>query len=417
MESGGESLSSRTSPPSSEPVSLKLAERANVAQPSVTLALNARAQAMSAAGKDVVSLAAGEPDFDTPAHIGEAAIAAIRSGFTRYTSSRGTPELRKAIVEKLKKDNGLDYRTEQILVSCGAKHSLYNAFQALLEPGDEAVIFAPYWVSYPDMVRIAGAKPVIVECRESDGYEPTAVALRRALTPRTRVVIFNSPCNPSGAVWRRETLAALGRELEGHSCAIVTDDIYEKLVYDGTFSSVVQECPSLKDRTLVINGVSKTYAMTGWRIGYAAGPADVIDAMGRLQDQSTSCPTSISQKAAFAALTGPTAPIAAMVAEFDRRRRSFAAGLRSIPGVSCANPAGAFYALPNIHPWLGKSYRGQTIKGSVQVAEILLTDFGLAVVPGEPFGAEGHLRLSFAASDESLNKGLSRLAAFQQALT
>jgi aspartate aminotransferase len=390
---------------------MKLAERVKAAQPSVTLALNARAQQMAAEGRDVVSLAAGEPDFDTPTHIGDAAVAAIRAGFTKYTATRGTPELRKAVCEKLKRDNALAYTPEQVLVSSGAKHSLYNAFQALLQEGDEAIVFAPYWVSYPDMVALTGAKPVVVHTRAEDGFVPRVEDFKKALTPRTKAVVLNSPNNPTSALWPGEVLEALGKELVGKDIAVVSDDIYEKLTYQGKFESILNRVPELAGQTLVINGVSKTYAMTGWRIGYCAGPKDIIDGMSRIQDQSTSSPCSISQKAAFAALTGSEAPMKAMVAEFAQRARFLAAGLRKLPGVTCVEPLGAFYALPDVSAWLGKSYKGAPVGGSMRLAEILLNDFEMAVVPGAPFAAEGHLRLSFAASMAQLEKGLQRLGA------
>ena len=389
---------------------MRFAERVEAAKPSVTLALNARAQQMAAEGRDMVSLAAGEPDFGTPEHIGEAGIAAIRAGFTKYTATRGTPELRKAICEKLQRDNALAYAPEQVLVSNGAKHTLYNAFQALLQKGDEAIVFSPYWVSYPDMVALAGATPVVVPTRAEDGFVPSAEAFRKALSPRTRVVVLNSPCNPTGAVWPGEVLEALGRELVGKDVVVVTDDIYEKLVYgDAKFESILNRVPELAGQTLVVNGVSKSYAMTGWRIGYAAGPKPLIDAMSRIQDQSTSSPNSIAQKAAFAALTGTEEPLRAMVAEFAKRAKFIAAGLRALPGVTCTEPRGAFYALPDVSAWLARKYQGAPIESSMRLSQILLDDFLMAVVPGAPFAAEGHLRLSFAASMGTLEKALARL--------
>jgi aspartate aminotransferase len=395
---------------------MKFAERMKAAKPSVTLALNARAQAMAAEGRDVVSLAAGEPDFNTPEHIGEAAYQAIKQGFTKYTATRGIPELRKAITEKLSKENELSYTPEQVLVSCGAKHTLYNAFQALFDVGDEVVIFAPYWVSYPDMARLAGATPVFVQTRADEGFVPRPEALRAALTPRTKAVIFNSPCNPTGAFWSGDALEALGKELLNHDCVIISDDIYEHLLYSGRFEHLLQRVPQLKERTLVVNGVSKTFAMTGWRIGYGAGPKELIDAMGRLQDNSTSNPNSIAQKAALAALTGPMETVKRMRTEFDTRRKYITQGLRALPGVSCVEPLGAFYALPNVSAWFDKSYRGERVGNSSRLAEILLNDYEMATVPGEPFGAPEHLRLSFAASMTTLEKALARLEEFARQL-
>ncbi len=396
---------------------MKLADRTRLAKASVTLALNARAKAMAEQGRDVVSLAAGEPDFNTPAGICDAAVAAIRAGFTKYTATRGTPDLLKAIVTKLEKENGLSYRPDQVLVSNGAKHTLYNAVQALFEPGDEVIIFAPYWVSYPDMVRLCGATPVFVETRAADGFVARPEALRAKLTPRTKAVIFNSPCNPTGAVWSGEVLEALGRELLGHDCVVITDDIYEHLVYRGQFQNVLQRLPQLRDRTLVVNGVSKTFAMTGWRIGYCAGPKELVDAMSRIQDNSTSSPNSIAQAAVVAALTLPKDDLATMKAEFDRRRLYILGGLRSVPGMSVTEAEGAFYALPDITPWIGRSYRGAALTDSMGVAEALLRDYEMAVVPGGVFGAENHLRLSFAAAMPMLEKGIARLSRFAAELS
>jgi aspartate aminotransferase len=396
---------------------MRFAERVKAAQPSVTLALNARAKAMKAAGRDVVLLGVGEPDFDTPVEIADAAVKAIREGFTRYTATRGTPELRAAICKKFKVENGLDYTLDEVLVSSGAKHSLYNAFQALFEAGDEVIIFAPYWVSYPDMARLAGATPVFVQTRAEDGFVPRPEDLRKALTPRTRGVIFNSPNNPTGAVWSGDVIEALGRELLHHDCVIITDDIYEHLAYEGKFENVLMRLPELKERTLVVNGVSKTFAMTGWRIGYAAGPKALIDAMSRIQDNSTSSPNSIAQKAAEAALQSSPEPLRKMQAEFAARAHTLTGWLQALPEVTCAQAKGAFYSLPDMSRWGKKKYKGEVVGDSMRMAEILLADFDLALTPGAPFGAEGHLRLSFAAGLPTLKKGVERLQAFYDTLT
>lgn len=392
---------------------MKLASRLQAIKPSATLALNAKAKALAAQGIDVVGFAAGEPDFDTPDFIKEAAIAALRAGFTKYTATGGIPELRAAIAAKLERENQLKFTPEQVLVSCGAKHSLYNLFQALLSEGDEVIIFAPYWVSYPDMVLLAGGTPVIVPTREENGYAPDPDALRKALSPRTRAVIINSPSNPTGAVLSRAALEGIAAAVRGHDCLLVTDDIYEKLLYvPGPFVDIANVAPDLFERTVVVNGMSKAFSMTGWRLGYAAGPKPLIAAMQMIQDQSTSNANSITQKAGLAALQGPTEEMQKMVAEYRVRRDLFVNGLNAIPGVRCRAPEGAFYVFPSIEGLLGKRYKDRTVTGSVQVSEILLEDFRVAAVPGQPFGAEGYLRMSFVTSRQNLEKGLARIREF-----
>lgn len=388
-----------------------LAKRTKAVKPSPTLSLNAKAKALAAKGADVVSFAAGEPDFDTPEHIKAAAKLALDQGFTRYTPTGGIPELKAAIAETTKKELGLAQVTpEQVLVSCGAKHTLYNLFQALLSPGDEVVIFSPYWVSYPDMVRLADGEPVIVETSAQDGWVPDAQALRRALTPKTKAVVLNSPSNPTGAVLDPTAIKKLAEVLKGHDCLIITDDIYAKLLYTGgTFANIVTAAPELAARTVVVNGVSKAYAMTGWRIGWAVGPKELVSAMQLVQDQSTSNPTSIAQKAALAAITGPQDSVEMMRKEFHARRDLIVKGLNAIPGIRCREPEGAFYVFPNVEELIGKRHQGAPITGSVKLSEALLEQFLLAAVPGEPFGAEGYLRLSFAASRETIEKGLERM--------
>ncbi len=397
---------------------MKLATRLQKIKPSATLAQSARAKAMAAAGVDVVSLVAGEPDFETPEFIKDAGIAAIRGGFTKYTLTAGTPELRAAICEKLETENGLKYRPEQVLVSTGAKHSVYNLFQALLDPGDEVIIFAPYWVSYPDIVRMAEGTPIIVETREEDGFMPDPAAVKRALSPRTRAVVINSPGNPSGAVLPAAALRAIAEVVRNSDCLLVTDDIYEKLLYvPEPFVNIANVAPDLFERTVVINGVSKAFSMTGWRLGYAAGPQPLINAMVLVQDQSTSNTSSISQKAATAALKGPKSALTQMLAEFRARRQICISELNSIEGVRCRPPDGAFYAFPRVQDLIGRKYKGRALTGSMQIADILLQDFHLAVVPGLPFGADGYLRMSFAASRQAIEEGIKRLRKFVAALS
>ncbi|QAT84665.1 putative aspartate aminotransferase [Corallococcus coralloides] len=396
---------------------MKLARRLQAIKPSATLALNARAKALAASGKDVVVLAAGEPDFDTPEFVKQAAIDALRTGFTKYTATAGMPELREAVCRKLEKDNGLKYAQEQVVVTAGGKQSLYNCFQALLDEGDEVIIFAPYWVSYPDMVHLAGGTPVIVPTREEDGYAPDPAAIKKALTPRTRAIILNSPANPTGAVYSRATLEGIADAVRGHDCLIVSDDMYEKLLYTGEpFLNLGNVAPDLVPRLLLSNGLSKSHAMTGWRLGYAAGPKALISGMQLVQDQSTSNASSITQKAALAALNGPSDTITAMVNEYRERRDLFVAGLNAIPGIRCRLPEGAFYAMADVRGLLGKSYKGKPLTDSLQLSEALLNDFLVAAVPGDPFGAPGYIRMSFVTSREVLQKGLTRLRDFTAAL-
>jgi aspartate aminotransferase len=399
-------------------VTVQLARRLKAIKPSPTLSLNAKAKAMAAKGIDVASLAAGEPDFDTPTFVKDAAKAALDAGFTKYTPTGGIPELKNAICAKLGKENQLTYAPDQVLVSCGAKHSLYNIFQALLSAGDEVVIFAPYWVSYPDMVRLADGEAVFVETLAQDDYAPDPAVLRKALTPRTRAVVINSPSNPTGAVLKEAALKSIAEVLRGHDCLIITDDIYEKLLYvPGPFRNIANVAPDLASRTVVVNGLSKAFSMTGWRIGYTAGPKELIAGMQMVQDQSTSNANSITQKAATAALTGPQDELGKMVEVFKKRRDLLVNGLNAIKGIKCRLPEGAFYVFPDFGELIGKNYKGHPITGSVKLSEILLEDFKVAAVPGEPFGAEGFLRMSFATSDAVLTKSLERIAAFVAALS
>ncbi|MBU8897430.1 aspartate aminotransferase [Corallococcus sp. H22C18031201] len=396
---------------------MKLARRLQAIKPSATLALNARAKALAAQGVDVVVLAAGEPDFDTPDFVKQAAIDAMKGGFTKYTATSGIPELREAIRQKLEKDNALKFAADQILVTAGGKQGLYNTFQALLDEGDEVIVFAPYWVSYPDMVHLAGGRPVIIPTREEDGFAPDPEAIRRALTPRTRAIILNSPANPTGAVYSRATLERIADAVRGHDCLIVSDDMYEKLLYEGQFLNLGNVAPDLIPRLVVSNGLSKSYAMTGWRIGYVAGPKPLIAAMTMVQDQSTSNASSIAQKAAVAALQGPSDTISAMVAEYKARRDLFVNGLNALEGVRCRMPEGAFYALADVRGLAQRRYKGAPVGDSMRISEILLDDFRVAAVPGDPFGAPGYVRMSFVTSREVLRKGLARLGEFVAALS
>lgn len=395
---------------------MNLANRLKAIKPSPTLALNAKAKALIAQGVDVVSLAAGEPDFDTPDFIKQAATDALGQGFTKYTPTSGIQELREAICAKLERDNTLTFAPDQVLVTVGAKHAIYNFFQALLNEGDEVIILAPYWVSYPEMVQLAGGKPVIVETREEDGFAPDPDAIRRALTPRTKAVVLNSPSNPSGAVFSRAALEGIAQALRGHDCLVVSDDIYEKLLYQGQFLNIGNVAPDLVPRLVVINGMSKAFSMTGWRMGYAAGPKWLLSGMQMIQDQSTSNAASFVQKAALAALKGPSDFFVPMVEEYRGRRDMVVDALNSIEGVRCRRPEGAFYVLPNVRGLLGRSYKGAPLTGSVQVSEILLNDFRVAAMPGAPFGAEGYIRMSFATSREQLRKGLERFREFAGSL-
>lgn len=397
---------------------MRLSQRAAAMTPSPTLAMDAKAKALRRQGIDVIGFSVGEPDFDTPAHIREATVAALEQGHTRYTPAGGIPELKEAIQEKLARVNGMQFGLDQIVVSVGAKHALYNAFQVLLDPGDEVVIPAPFWVSYADQVRLAGGTPVIVPTAEETGFKLTAEQLRAHLTPRTRALVLNSPSNPTGAVYSRDELAALAEVVLSHpECLIVADEIYEPFVYDGhQHVSIGSLSPEVLARTLVVNGVSKMYAMTGFRIGYAAGPKELVQAMTDLQSQSTSNPTSISQWAAVAALRGSQEPVQQMVAAFRERRELMLQGLRALPGVTCREPEGAFYLFPRVDAVFGRRHGDTVIQNSGDLAMALLNEARVAVVPGAAFGAEGYLRLSYAASTSQIQAGLQRLAAFWQAL-
>jgi len=388
---------------------LKLANRVQRVKPSPTLAVTARVAELRAAGKDIIGLGAGEPDFDTPDHIKKAAIKAIKDGFTRYTAVDGMPSLKQAIIAKFKNDNGLDYTPGQILVSCGGKQSFYNLAQALLNPGDEVIIPAPYWVSYPDMVRLAEGEPVIIRAGVETNFKITPEQLEAAITPKTRIFVINSPSNPTGVAYSKAELAALGEVLK-HSpqVLIATDDMYEHILWTKEpFSNILNACPELYERTIVLNGVSKVYAMTGWRIGYAGGPADLIKAMKKVQSQSTSNPASISQVAAQEALEGDQSCIQPMIKAFKERHDYVVSALNKIDGVTCLPADGTFYVFPHVQDVID---RLDGVNDDIELAEHLLDEAGVALVPGSAFGAPGYVRISFATSMEILNDALTRLA-------
>ncbi len=389
---------------------MALADRVKGIKPSPTLAVDAKAKAMKAEGIDVVGFGAGEPDFDTPDNIKEAAVKAIRDGFTKYTPVPGTDELKDAIIAKLKNDNGLAYEKAEVIVSTGAKHSLYNIAQALYGPGDEVIIPAPYWVSYPDQVILNDATPVIVNTREDEGFVLTADAFEKAVTKKTRAIILNSPSNPTGLGYDAAALKGIAEVAVKHGIYVISDEIYEKIVYDGfKHVSLASLGPEIKALTLTVNGLSKSHAMTGWRMGYAAGPKDVIGAMTKIQSQSTSNPCSITQKAAVEALKGPQEFISVMLAEFDKRRKYIVGRLNAIPGVSCPMPKGAFYAFARVSDLYGKSFNGKPIKSSSDLSAYLLDEAKVAVVSGDAFGADEYIRLSYATSMANIEKGLDRI--------
>ncbi len=391
---------------------MKLANRALNISSSPTLAIDAKAKEMKARGLSVINFGAGEPDFDTPDEVKEAAIAAIRAGMTKYTPVTGTHDLKKAICRKLKTEQNLEYKLEEIVVSAGAKHSLYNAMQVLLETGDEVILPAPYWVSYLEQIKLAGASAKIVETREENGFKLTPAELAEAITPRTKLFVLNSPGNPTGAVYTPQELKALAEVIQRNEhVMVISDEIYEKLIYNGTkHISIASLSPELKERTVLINGVSKAYAMTGWRIGYAATTQSVAKAIAGLQSHSTSNPTSIAQAASTTALNGNQERVTMMVAEFARRRDYMLERLLAIPGVSCTRPGGAFYLFPNIKAYFGKSYKGQLIKNATDLAKVLLEEVQVAVVPGISFGNDNYFRLSYACSMENIKNGLDRIS-------
>jgi aspartate aminotransferase len=393
---------------------VRLSERVQAIKPSPTLAVTARAARLKAEGKDIIGLGAGEPDFDTPQHIKDAAIIAINKGFTKYTAVGGTPGLKNAVIAKFKRDNGFDYTPGQILVSCGGKQSFFNLTLSVINRGDEVIIPAPYWVSYPDIVLIAEGKPVIVEAGIEQGFKITAAQLEQAITPKTRMFVINSPSNPSGGVYTTDELKALGEVLLKHpNILIATDDMYEHiLLSDSKFVNILNACPALYDRTIVLNGVSKAYAMTGWRIGYCGGPSEIITAMENIQSQSTSNPTSISQVAAETALNGDQSCIVPMVMAFRERNLFITDALNALPGVRCLLSGGAFYAFADTREAIAQLYAKGALKDGSDVAfsEYLLEHGGVAVVPGSAFGSEGYIRLSFATTMANLEGALWRIA-------
>ncbi|MDH3935424.1 MAG: pyridoxal phosphate-dependent aminotransferase [Gammaproteobacteria bacterium] len=387
---------------------ITLANRIQRVKPSPTLAVTARVAELRAAGKDIIGLGAGEPDFDTPDHIKAAGIQAIKDGLTRYTAVDGTPTLKKAIIAKFKRDNGLDYAADQILVSCGGKQSFYNLCQAMLNAGDEVIIPAPYWVSYPDMVLLAEAEPVIVPTGVDSHFKISAEQLEAAITSKTRLFVINSPSNPTGVAYSRAELESLGEVLRKHpQVLIATDDMYEHILWsEEPFSNILDACPDLYERTIVLNGVSKVYAMTGWRIGYAGGPADLIKAMKKVQSQSTSNPASISQAAAQAALEGDQSCIKPMIKAFRERHDFVVEALNRIPGVVCLPADGTFYCFPQVQAVID---RLDAVSNDIELAEYLLDNAGVALVPGSAFGAPGYVRISFATSMDILKDALARL--------
>ena len=386
-------------------------------KPSETLAISTKAKTLRAQGRDIIDFGLGEPDFNTPANIIRAAEHAMAEGFTKYTPPSGLPALRQAIAEKLKRENHLDYAPEQVIVSCGAKHALYNLAMVLVQPGDEVIVPGPCWVSYPAHVEMAGGTPVMIPTTADDGFKITGEMLRRHLTPRTKGILLNSPSNPTGAVYTPEELEDLARVLLETDLYIVTDEIYEHLVYDGVQQiSIATLHPALKERSIVVNGFSKSYAMTGWRLGYCAGPPDVIEACGRLQSQTTSNPTAFAQLAGIEALTGPQDSVHAMAQEFERRRNVVVSRLNAIEGISCTMPHGAFYVFPQVHGLFGRTYQGERLETSTALTNFWLDQAGVAVVPGEGFGDDDSIRISYAASMADLETGIERMAKAVQQL-
>ncbi|MDO8461816.1 MAG: pyridoxal phosphate-dependent aminotransferase [Deltaproteobacteria bacterium] len=389
---------------------MKLAERVKRIKPSPTIEIDSKVKQMKADGIDVIGFGAGEPDFDTPDFIKEAAITALRQGKTKYTPVGGINELKDAIREKLKRDNDLSYSREEILVSAGAKHSLYNACQALLEAGDEVIIPAPYWVSYPDQVLLNDAKPIIVPTREENGFRLTPQELEKAITKKTKVFILNSPSNPTGSAYSRKELEGLAELLVQKNILCFADEIYEKVVYDGFHqASIASFNPQIRELTLTFNGASKAYSMTGWRMGYAAGTKELVQAMTKIQGQVTSNINTPTQWASVEALNGSQDFLKGWLIEFKKRRDFIVKAFNSIPGVTCTNPQGAFYVFPNVSAMFGKKYSGKTIKGSDDLATYLLEKALVAIVPGSGFGADRHIRLSYATSMENICKGMERI--------
>jgi aspartate aminotransferase len=387
-----------------------ISKRVKSIKPSPTLVIDAKAKQLKQQGENIINFGPGEPDFDTPQHIKEAAIKAINDGYTKYLPVGGTPELKNAICDKLKRDNNLDYLPQEIIVSCGAKHSIYNLFQTIIDEGDEIIVPAPFWVSYTDMVVLAGGKPVIINAQDKTGFKITPKQVEAAISKNTKAIIINSPSNPTGAAYSAEELSSIAQVCLKNNLLIIADDIYEKLVYDNfKFTSIASISNEVKEAAIVINGVSKAYAMTGWRIGYAAGKKEIIDGMAKVQSQSTSNPTSISIKAAAQALNGSQEPVETMRKEFEKRRDFIVERLNKIRGLKCLKPQGAFYVFPNVEEILGASFNGSKIETDVQLADFLLDEAKVATVPGSAFGADGYIRLSYAASLENIKEGTDRI--------
>jgi aspartate aminotransferase len=390
---------------------MSISQRARNLVPSATVAIAATARRLRAQGIDVIGFGQGEPDFDTPEHIKEAAIQAIREGFTKYTASGGIDELKDAVTTKLKRDNGLGYTRDQILISCGGKHSLFNVFQALLEPGDEVIIPAPYWVSFPEQVKVCGGKPVFVQTHEREGFRLHRELVEPLVTPRTKILLLNSPCNPTGAAVSLAELESLADLATEWGFWLLSDETYEALVYDEhQHVSIASLSDRVYAQTILVNSLSKTYSMTGWRVGYTAASKEIIRAMDGLQSQETSNPTSIAQRAAVAALTGPQVTVQDMREEFDRRRRYIVDRLNAMPGIRCIKPQGAFYVFPNVSGMYGRHYTGTIIRNSSDFTTYLLEAARIAVVPGIEFGNDEHVRISYATSLKNIKEGMDRMA-------
>jgi len=387
-----------------------IAERLQGVNASETLVISAKAKELKAQGVDVVSFTVGEPDFDTPTHIKQAAIEAIESGFTKYTAAEGIPELRRAIVERVKEDLGLDYEIKNVVVSNGSKQALYNFFQAVLNKGDQVLVPAPYWLSYPPMIKLAGGIPKIIQTTQKQNFKITPEQLKKAIRPKTKAIILNSPSNPTGAVYTKEELESLARILEEHDLWVLSDDAYSKLLYDGfTFYSIAKFSKNLFSKTIIFDTLSKTYAMTGWRVGYAVGSEEILKAMAIIQSQATSSINSISQKAALKALTSSQACVKAMVKEFEGRRNLALQELSKIKKIKCFVPQGAFYLFPDVSKYYGLKFRGKEITGSNDLATYLLDEAKVATIPGYVFGADKCIRLSYAASLDHIQKGIARI--------
>jgi aspartate aminotransferase len=387
-----------------------LSHRVRSLRPSPTLAINAKAKSMQAQGIHVISFGAGEPDFDTPENIKQAAIKAIEEGFTKYTPVGGIDELKDAVIQKFKRDNGLTFKRSEVIVSCGGKHSFYNLAQSLFDQGDEVIVPSPYWVSYPPMVALAGATPVLVETTEENDFKMTPENLKKVITSKTKGLIINSPSNPTGCAYNKSDLEKIAEVVISRNFFVISDEIYEKIIYDGfEFVSIASLGDEIKRKTIIVHGVAKTYAMTGWRIGYTAGPEEIISAMTNIQSQSTSNPTSIAQKASVEALIGSQNEVKKMVSAFEQRRNYIVDRLNKIPGVSCYKPAGAFYVFPNFSSYYGRFYQGKKIENSTILADFFLDVAEVAVVPGIEFGADPFERLSYATSMEDIKEGVDRI--------